>query len=61
MLPAEALYVSWNPDNAGIMERVMQEQYEKARVSVGWRKAGAEELGMTRFTRTSSSYQPTYI
>ena len=41
LLPAKALYVCWNPDNAGIIEKAIQEDYELHKATVGWRKAGA--------------------
>jgi hypothetical protein len=41
MLPPKALYVSWSPDNAGIIEKAVQKEYELQKATVGWRKAGA--------------------
>ena len=41
LLPAKALHVSWSPDNAGIIEKAIQEEYELRKATVGWRKAGA--------------------
>ena len=41
LLPAKALHVSWSPDNAGIIEKAIQEEYELHKATVGWRKAGA--------------------
>ena len=41
LLSAKALYVSWSPDNAGIIEKAIQEEYELHKATVGWRKAGA--------------------
>jgi len=41
LLPVKALHVSWSPDNAGIIEKAIQEEYELRKATVGWRKAGA--------------------
>ena len=41
LLPPKALYVSWSPDNAGIIEKAVQKEYELQKATVGWRKAGA--------------------